>query len=219
MRWFFLTILAFLLAYILVGSAFHYLLFREPKVDASQLPAAGDTVDNPTMGVRVTLQKTAADTDGEYVQAEVRLKPGGGPPPHVHPGQEVMAEVLSGELTMVVDDEERQLARGDTISVPAGTAHQPLNSGDRDTRIRYTIRPALDSDIFLVQFHSFAADTASTEGRNLFWQMMLFSSRYDIYSTDSPVFLQQVASFFLAPTARVLKHQSFYPMYGVEAKK
>lgn len=219
MRWFSLTILAFLIAYVLVGSVFHYLLFKEPKADASQLPAAGDVVDNPTMGVRVTLQKTAADTDGEYVQAEVRLKPGGGPPPHVHPTQTVTAEVLSGELTMVVGDEERQLARGDTISIPAGTAHQPLNSGDRDARIRYTIRPAGKSDFFLVQFHSFAADTASTGGRDLFWQMMLFSRRYSVYSTDSPIFLQKVTSFFLAPTARVLKHQSFYAEYAVQARR
>ena len=135
MRWFFLTVLAFLIAYTLVGSVFHYLLFREPAADASQLPAAGDVVDNPAMGVRVTLQKTAADTDGEYVQAEVRLKPGGGPPPHVHPTQTVIAEVLSGSLTMIVDDEERQLARGDTLSIPAGTAHHRQDGQPREHRV------------------------------------------------------------------------------------
>jgi mannose-6-phosphate isomerase-like protein (cupin superfamily) len=67
---------------------------------------------------------------------------GSAPPPHFHPGQDESFEVLEGELTAVVDGEERVLAAGDTLEVPRGAVHKMWNSGGGTTRAIWRTLPA-----------------------------------------------------------------------------
>lgn len=48
--------------------------------------------------------------------------PGGGPPLHVHPWEEVYY-VLAGEMDVLIDGATTRLAAGDIAHVPAGVAH------------------------------------------------------------------------------------------------
>ena len=220
MRWFFLTVLAFLIAYLLVGSVFHHLLFSEPKVQETYFPRSGDTIVNAEQGQRMVLRQTAHETDGELVQVEVFLKPGGGPDAHVHLGQDAKLTVRAGELTVLMNDEEHRLGVGDTLVVPAGKSHKPTNQGTRDARVVLEMRPAGNYDQFLVQYHGFMTEEGAVRSdKDVFWQMVLFGPRYHTFAGNTPVVLQRAVSFLLAPTARFLGYQSFYPEYTVGARK
>src|SRR3712207_8411943 len=60
-------------------------LFRSaPMLDASTkyetgatVAYAGQTLENPVTGERITFRKTAADTNGEYVEIDLALAPDG----------------------------------------------------------------------------------------------------------------------------------------------
>ena len=67
---------------------------------------------------------------------------GSAPPPHFHPDQDERFEVLEGQLTAVVDGEQRALGPGDTLDVPRGAVHKMWNSSDGPTRAVWQTRPA-----------------------------------------------------------------------------
>jgi quercetin dioxygenase-like cupin family protein len=48
--------------------------------------------------------------------------PGGGPPPHMHPWEEIYV-VLSGEMDVFLDGKTKRLGAGEFAHVPAGTSH------------------------------------------------------------------------------------------------
>lgn len=54
--------------------------------------------------------------------------------------------MLEGELTVVVDGEQRVVGAGDVLDVPAGTVHQMWNGGDGPARATWQVRPALRTE-------------------------------------------------------------------------
>ena len=86
---------------------------------------------------------TVLRDDEELLEVEGRWGPEGKPPPpHFHPAQDEHFEVLEGRLTAKVDGEKRELAAGDTLDVPRGTAHQIWNAGSEPARATWQTRPA-----------------------------------------------------------------------------
>lgn len=49
---------------------------------------------------------------------------------HVHPECDEVLEVLSGSIVHTWDDQEVSMEVGDTISIPAGVAHNARNTGE-----------------------------------------------------------------------------------------
>lgn len=105
---------------------------------------AGDVIEHPVTGERITFLETADDTGGEYVRSELRVQPHGFvAAPHVHPRLEETFEILSGTFTFVVDGEERQVGPGEGASIPAGTPHAWWNAGEEEGVAIVEFRPAL----------------------------------------------------------------------------
>ena len=84
----------------------------------------------------------------EVLDMEVEWQPGSTePPPHYHPKQDERFEVLEGELTVILDaDDRRTLTAGDVIELPRNTVHRMWNTGDTATRATWRITPALKSE-------------------------------------------------------------------------
>ena len=105
---------------------------------------AGQTIENPVSGERITFIQTSADTDGELLEIELELSADGAVPgAHIHPEQEERFEVIEGTMTFRMGLKKIVAGPGDVVTVPAGKVHAFKNAGDDTAKVRVQVRPAL----------------------------------------------------------------------------
>jgi quercetin dioxygenase-like cupin family protein len=111
---------------------------------------AGQTVENPATGERVTFVRTSADTAGELLELElVWPREGQRAPEHVHPEMEERYEVLAGTPRFRMPGEEIAAGPGDVVTVPPGTPHLAWNATPQEVRLKVEFRPALRWEEFV----------------------------------------------------------------------
>ncbi len=99
--------------------------------------AAGDTLQL-TPGETVTIVSSTP----EALQVEAIYGESKRPPPmHVHPAQDEKFEVLEGSIQVRAGRERRELTAGETLDIPARTAHQMWNPSATPARVRWTTSP------------------------------------------------------------------------------
>jgi quercetin dioxygenase-like cupin family protein len=119
------------------------------------MASAGQTVENPATGERVTFVRTAADTAGELLELElVWPRAGQRAPEHVHPEMEERYEVVSGTAAFRLAGEERTAGPGEVVTVAPGTPHLAWNPTDGAVRLKVEFRPALRWEEFVVRLFS-----------------------------------------------------------------
>jgi quercetin dioxygenase-like cupin family protein len=124
---------------------------------------AGQVIENPVSGERITFVRTAADTGGELVAIDLELPPDAKVPgTHVHPLQEERFEVLEGTMRFTLGWRVVEAGAGEVVVVPPGRRHDFGNAGPDRARVRVEIRPALRME----QLFETAAALAR-EGRTL----------------------------------------------------
>jgi mannose-6-phosphate isomerase-like protein (cupin superfamily) len=110
----------------------------------------GDTIVNPVTGERIVFHKTAASTNGEYVEIEVFVAPGGVvAAAHVHPYQSERFEILGGTIGMKVGRKKLEARYGDVVTVEPGTPHKFWNAGDGELHFVTVVKPALQFEQLL----------------------------------------------------------------------
>ena len=93
------------------------------------------------VGPGTTLRVVAHDE--QRLEFEASYAGGGTPPPaHLHPDQDEHFEVLAGAMRVRIAGRERQLAKGEVLDVPRGTADQMWNGGGEQAVMRWTTTPA-----------------------------------------------------------------------------
>jgi quercetin dioxygenase-like cupin family protein len=109
---------------------------------------AGQTLENPASGERITFQRTAADTDGELVSIKLALPAGRRVPGgrHIHPNQEERFEVIHGTMRFTLERKRVIAGPGETVVVAAGVPHDFANAGDTEAVVRVEVRPALQME-------------------------------------------------------------------------
>ena len=80
-------------------------------------------------GIDMKVMIAAAQTGGSFSALIGELKPGEGPPPHLHRDREEYFFVLEGTYSLVVDSKESTIGPGTLVFVPRGTAHSFKNIG------------------------------------------------------------------------------------------
>jgi quercetin dioxygenase-like cupin family protein/uncharacterized protein YndB with AHSA1/START domain len=119
---------------------------------------AGDVLEMPPLGMRIVFRLTAADTDGELLEYEVHGRPRGFPAQaHAHPLQIERHEVVSGSLLVKMNGESRVLGRGESVEIPAGTAHRHYAVGAGDGHVVVQLRPALRTEELLERLAELSA--------------------------------------------------------------
>jgi mannose-6-phosphate isomerase-like protein (cupin superfamily) len=109
----------------------------------------GQTIESPKIGQTITFVATGSDTDGAELVIEALMKPGAFMPPHRHLHQDETFEVLSGTGSFVVAGKRVTATAGESVHIPAGTAHRFKNRSGEDVTVRATMRPALRTeDVF-----------------------------------------------------------------------
>jgi quercetin dioxygenase-like cupin family protein len=179
---------------------------------------AGEEIYNPIIQDRVVFLKTARDTDGALLRAELFLAPHGGNPMHVHPHQEEYFKVLSGTFGVQVGEEQRSLAEGEEALVPPNTPHRFFNDTDEEAHVLTELRPALNSEIWLETLYGLARDGKTDENGvpNLLQIAVTVTgiNKDEIYPMSPPIPVQKVLLPVLAPVGRALGYKDHYPKYS-----
>ena len=85
---------------------------------------------------------TGEDTNGKYAMWEAIVPPGGGPPPHVHSGEEEGFYVLEGEISFQIGSERLVATAGIFANMPVGTPHSFKNESGRPAKMLISVAPA-----------------------------------------------------------------------------
>jgi quercetin dioxygenase-like cupin family protein len=95
-------------------------------------------------GNEILFKLTRAETGGPLVLGLAMVPPGGGPPPHREPGDEIFI-IVEGRYEYVLDGERTEVGPGGVVFVPRGCAHSFKNIGDTPGR-HWTINLSGDFD-------------------------------------------------------------------------
>jgi quercetin dioxygenase-like cupin family protein len=93
-------------------------------------------------GDKLTFLITGEQTGGTYFMAEAVVPPDGGPPPHIHHGEDETFYILEGEITACLGDKVITASAGDLLHIPKGTPHSFKNEGDQVLKMIVTFTPA-----------------------------------------------------------------------------
>ena len=97
-------------------------------------------IENPRTGEQVEFEVRTPEL---LVMQSTWTRPGRRAVAHVHPAMEERYEVLTGQAAFRIAGAERVANAGETVVVPAGTAHLAWNPTAGVVRLRITMRPAL----------------------------------------------------------------------------
>lgn len=210
-----------LATYVVVSSLLHYVILPEPEPDQSDIPRSGATVQNEGIHSKFVYRRTSIETDGQLFEWDNFVDPGGGPMdiPHVHPHMRESFQVLDGEMLFLIDGREHVVKAGETIVAEPGHTHAFQNRSQSPVYMVSRFEPAEEGrwdelarkgllvDSTFVQF-----ERAGGLGRISPVQLIVFGSRYKQgYRPGLPIWLQDMVSFLVAPTARIFGVHAYYP--------
>ena len=175
---------------------------------------AGDTIENPVTGERITFRKTSRETGGDAVVIECVVQPTGFvAAAHVHPSQEECFQVLRGSVGFKVGREERIAGPGERLTVPAGTPHRFWNAGETEAHFVCEVRPALRFEQLLETMFALAADgKTNRKGLPNPLRLAVIARHHfdDVRLPFPPAALQRLGLALGSPVGRLLGYSSSY---------
>ncbi|HEX6116382.1 MAG TPA: cupin domain-containing protein [Solirubrobacterales bacterium] len=157
-------------------------------------------------GERVTVRRTAADSNGELLEVEAEWAPAEHRPPvHFHPDQDERFEIHEGELSVEIEGTTHVLGPGDALDVPRGAVHRMWPSGAGTTRASWQVRPALRTEDFFEAVHAVRASGRHGKGGMLtpLGAGVVLSEYRDEFRMPIPAALQRPVLALLAGIARL----------------
>jgi len=103
-------------------------------------------LDLTPLGMRFTVIKTAADTNGKSLDLHWELLPGcnmNDPLLHTNPHAIETYEILEGEMEFFIKDKWLNASKGDQLTVPVGITHSFRNPTNSIVKVYNTHQPAL----------------------------------------------------------------------------
>jgi quercetin dioxygenase-like cupin family protein len=112
------------------------------------------TIENGT-GERLTFLRRVPGRTGERLEVENVVKPGAGPPMHIHHYQEEALTVEEGRIAYQRPGEPAKFAGpGETVAFKPGEAHRFWNAGQGDLRCTGHIEPADNVEYVLTEIYA-----------------------------------------------------------------
>jgi mannose-6-phosphate isomerase-like protein (cupin superfamily) len=208
-------------AYVVISSLFHYVLFPEPGPGPSDLPRSGTTIVNEGIRSTFVYRQTSIETAGRLFEWDSRVEPGGGPIafPHRHPHLREIFRPIDGDIRFLIDGEQRVVKPGEELVVPPGSVHTFQNASAKPVHIVTRFEPAEEGpwdDLarrgLLIDSQFVQLQRAGGLGRVSIVQLIVFGSRFKQgYAGATPTVLQDLVSFLVAPTARLFGLHAYYP--------
>jgi quercetin dioxygenase-like cupin family protein len=117
------------------------------------------TFVNPAINDAATFIETSEETKGAYTLIEIVLGKSDGPPLHYHNKFSEKFECVEGVLYVQVQKSVKKLNIGESVTVPAGTAHRFFNKADDPVRFHITLVPgSTGMENFIKIFYGLATD-------------------------------------------------------------
>jgi len=139
-----------------------------------------------------------------------RVKPGSGPPFHVHFKQEESLTVTKGTMGIqVYGQEEKLVHEGETVLFERGVMHRFWNAGTETMECEGWVKPANSFDFFLTGIYNSMNKAGKAEGDpfDSAFLMTRYKSEYDL--KDIPVFVKKVVfpvTYFIGKVLGKYKH-------------
>jgi quercetin dioxygenase-like cupin family protein len=150
------------------------------------------TIQNKA-GEKLTFLRLINKPDGDRLEVEGFVKPGCGPPTHVHWKQEESVTVISGRMaTQVPGQEPKYYGPGETVTFYRGTWHRFWNAGEGELHMKGWVKPANNVEYFLTELYK--AIDAGKDNRPepvaAAFLIRRYRSEFGVY--DIPAFVQKV---------------------------
>ena len=179
---------------------------------------AGDTIENPVTGERIVFNKTSAETNGEAVEIEVYVRPGGVvAAAHVHPYQTERFEVISGRIGMKLGRRKLESGPNDIVVVEPGTPHKFWNAGDDELHFVTVVKPALQFERLLETMFGLAAGgKTNRKGMPNPLRLAVIAKEHfdDVRLPFPPAWMQRAGLALGAPVGRLAGYEPTYVPAG-----
>ena len=177
---------------------------------------SGDVFEHPVTREKILFRKTARDTGGALMLADIFMQPGGFvAAEHIHPQQEERFEVIAGTLRARIAGKEIDGGPGTKLTVPPGIPHVWWNAGDDELHVLAEVLPALRFEDFFESFFGLAQDgkvSPKTGLPNLLQMAVLLRAhREEITLARPPQLVQTVVFGALAAIGRPLGYKAAHP--------
>jgi mannose-6-phosphate isomerase-like protein (cupin superfamily) len=175
---------------------------------------AGDSIENPVTGERLVFRKTSRQTNGEAVLLEAFVRPSGFVAArHVHPHQEERFDVLRGTVGFRIGRKTVVAGPGQTLTVPAGTAHTFWNAGDDVVHFTCEVRPALQFEQLIETMFGLATDgKTNRKGMPNPLRLAVIARHHfdDVRLPFPPAWMQRIGLALGAPVGKLLGYKPMY---------
>jgi quercetin dioxygenase-like cupin family protein len=181
------------------------------------MPTQGQIITNPTNGDSYEFIETAKDTNGERVTMKATIKSKGQlVPNHFHVYQDETFEVISGNLTVLLEGVTHVLSAGEKITLPKNIAHNHFNNENKPVSYIHIVSPALDFDYLIENLVGLASDGKSKNGKFGLVQELVSLKYLDSksYLANIPVGIQNILMNIIAPIGRLLGYRAIYKKYS-----
>ncbi|MDP2187769.1 MAG: cupin domain-containing protein [Sphingobacteriaceae bacterium] len=183
------------------------------------MPSKGQILRNPDTGDIYEFLETAQDTHGQRVTIKMTLQSKGElVPNHYHALQDEHFEVISGNLTIILDGKKHILTPGEKITLPTNKPHNHYNEGEKVVFIQ-SISPALDFDYLLENIIGLTIDGKMPNGKAGLVQELVTLKYLDSksYLANIPQGLQILLMNIVGPIGRMFGYRAIYKKYsGIE---
>lgn len=177
----------------------------------------GKIISNNFTGQSILFLQTARETEGQLLEMESTYTPfSKEPAPHFHPYQQEIFTVVSGELTIRIDDDLVVLTPGQQLTIPKQTVHAMWNDSSHQTVVNWKVSPALETEEFLENAMGLARDgKINKKGMPSILQVALMVPRYeDEFRLSKPsLLLQKIIFSLLKPFALLAGLKASYKKY------
>lgn len=174
----------------------------------------GDMIVNGRTGQKMIFLKTSRETNGELLEIECFSPPSASKEPeHIHPFQENIFKIISGNCIFSVDGKEKIIGPGQAITIPANVKHHFWNPGDKVAHYLQEFRPALHIDEFFETFFALSRDGRLNEKgipNLLHGSLIMLKHKNEIRVTNPPWPIQLITYWMLSPIGRLFGYRDNY---------
>lgn len=144
-------------------------------------------------GERISFLRRVPTENGDRLEVENVVKPGAGPPMHIHHFQEEAMTVEEGKIGyQILGGPERFAGPGETVIFKPGVAHRFWNAGEDDLRCTGYIEPADNIEYFLSELFDSTKRNGGSHPSLLELAFLAHRYRREFTVLEVPVAVQKV---------------------------